>query len=144
MFDEKEGYITDGERQEIKAKFYEDTRGVFTLTIQKYTRSSGAPHHAYFTFTGSEITTLYNFLRNIEVLPLQTAESQRLDDRFVEELVLSREQAVRLIDAQPDLVAELLKSQITAGDVAGLGHRRTQLAEFAKLMADESHMEAAR
>ena len=28
--------ITDGQRQEITAKFYEDTRGVSTLQIQKY------------------------------------------------------------------------------------------------------------
>src|SRR5262245_60501689 len=42
--------VTDGGRQEIKAKFYEDTRGIFTLTIQKYTLPSGMPHQTYFTF----------------------------------------------------------------------------------------------
>lgn len=136
--------ITDGERQEIKAKFYEDTRGVFTLTIQKYTLPSGMPHQAYFTFIGSEITTLYNFLRNIEVLPLQSAAGQKLDDKFVGELVLTREQALRLIDDQPDLVTELLKNQITARDVAELGHRRAQLVEFHKLLVDKSHFETVR
>jgi hypothetical protein len=42
--------ITDGARQEIVAKFYEDTRGVFTLQIQRYTVESGSPHNTYFTF----------------------------------------------------------------------------------------------
>jgi len=136
--------ITDGERQEIKAKFYEDTRGVFTLTFQKYTMQSGTPHQAYFTFVGTEITTLYNFLRNIEVLPLHSESSQRLDDKFVNELVLTREQALRLLNGQPELVAELLKNQITAGDVAELGHRRAQLTEFQQLLTDGSHIEARR
>jgi hypothetical protein len=136
--------VTDGDRQEIKAKFYEDTRGIFTLTIQKYTRPSGVPHQAYFTFTGSEIATLYNFLRNIEVLPLSNASSQRLDDKFVEELVLTREQLFRLIDKQPDLVAELLRNEISARDVAELGHRRAQLAEFGKLLKDSAYVERIR
>jgi hypothetical protein len=136
--------ITDGGRQEIKAKFYEDTRGVFTLTIQKYTLQSGAPHQTYFTFVNSEINTLYNFLRNIEILPLQGTGSQRLDDQFVSELVLTREQARSLFNDQPELVAELIKNQITASDVAELGHRRTQLIEFNRLMTDESHLEHVR
>ena len=53
--------ITKGQRHEIIAKFYEDTRGVFTLTIQKYTVETGVPHKAYFTFTGDEIKKLFNF-----------------------------------------------------------------------------------
>jgi len=42
--------ITSGGKQEIKAKFYEDTRDVTTLTIQKYTTKTGVPHKSYFTF----------------------------------------------------------------------------------------------
>lgn len=136
--------ITGGERQEIKAKFYEDTRGIFTLTIQKYTRSSGAPHRAYFTFIGKEIGTLYNFLRNIAVLPVRSAGSQRLDDKFVDELVLTQEQALRLFNGHPELVAELLKNQVTASDVAELGHRRAQLAEFHRLLTDKQHFASMR
>lgn len=136
--------ITDGERQEIVAKFYEDTRGVFVLTIQKYTRETGAPHHAYFTFTGSEITTLYNFLRNIDVLPIRGSSSQRLDDRFVEELVLTRIQLRRLLDKQPELAKELLKTQVSARDVAELGHRRAQLQVFHGLLSDRAYVEKVR
>ena len=41
------------------------TRGITTLTIQKYTTETGAPHQSYFTFTGQEIEILYNFIRNV-------------------------------------------------------------------------------
>lgn len=136
--------VTDGERQEIKAKFYEDTRGIFTLTLQKYTLPSGMPHQAYFTFVGSEISTLYNFLRNIEILPLSTEGSQKLDDKFVEELVLTHDQALRLISSQPDLVAELLKNQVTAQDVKELGRRRAQLATFEKLLTNPTFFDETR
>jgi len=57
--------ITPGGKQEIVAKFYEDTRGITVLTFQKYTTETGTPHHSYFSFIGNEIAVLYNFIRNI-------------------------------------------------------------------------------
>ena len=136
--------ITGGTRQEIKAKFYEDTRGVFTLQIQRYTVESGTPHNTYFTFVNEEISTLYNFLRNIDVLPLRDEHKARLDDNFVASLVLTREQAWDLLSAQPDLVEELVRTRVSAQDVAELGHRRTQLAEFCQLLNDPAHFESRR
>jgi len=131
--------ITQGQRQEIKAKFYEDTRDVATLQIQKYTVEGGAPHNSYFTFTGNEISILYNFLRNIEFLPIKDELGTKLDDKFVESIVLTKEQALRLLSQQPQLVEELVRHQITAQDVAVLGHRRKQITEFECLLFDDAH-----
>ncbi|WP_413436611.1 Shedu immune nuclease family protein [Sulfuriferula sp. GW1] len=133
--------ITGGERQEIKAKFYEDTRGVSTLQIQKYTVESGAPHGTYFTFVGNEISVLFNFLRNIELLPIADEQSAKLDDKFVESIVLTKEQALHLLSQQPELLEEITKHDITAKDVATLGHRRKQLGEFEQLLNDPSFFE---
>lgn len=136
--------ITDGARQEIVAKFYEDNRGVFTLQIQRYTVESGAPHNTYFTFINDEIAILYNFLRNIDVLPLRDDLGTRLDDKFVSSLVLTREQAITLLASQPDLLEELARTKVSAGDVAELGYRRRQLKEFALLLDDEKYFEERR
>jgi hypothetical protein len=133
--------ITEGSRQEIKAKFYEDTRGVSTLTIQRYTIESGNPHNTYFTFVNDEIAVLYNFLRNIQFLPLKDEQSARLDAKFVESLVLSREQALELLNQQPELLDELVRSRVTARDVAELSHRKDQLQEFENLLFDGNHFE---
>lgn len=136
--------ITDGARQEIVAKFYEETRDVFTLQIQRYTLETGSPHNTYFTFTNEEISTLYNFLRNIDALPLRDDQSAKLDDKFVSSLVLTREQALGLLNSQPSLIEELLRTQITAQDVAELGHRRTQLEKFDRLINDSEYFESQR
>lgn len=136
--------ITDGARQEIIAKFYEDTRNVSTLQIQRYTIESGAPHKTHFTFNNEEIITLYNFLRNISILPLRDDQSAKLDDKFVSSLVLTREQALDLLNSQPTLIEELLRTQITAQDVAELGHRRTQLEKFDRLINDSEYFESQR
>ena len=136
--------ITGGTRQEIVAKFYEDTRGVFTLQIQRYTVESGSPHNTYFTFVGEEISTLYNFLRNTALLPLADENSAKLDDRFVSSLVLSRQQALALLASQPGLAEELVRTKVSVRDVAELGHRRTQLAEFAQLLEDQGYLATRR
>jgi flavodoxin len=134
--------ITSGQKQEIKAKFYEDTRGVFTLQIQKYTIESGAPHSVDFTFIGNEISVLFNFLRNIEVLPILDEGKATLDDKFVESIVLTKEQALSILNQQPELLEELAKHDITAKDVAILGHRRKQLGKFEQLLNDDSFFES--
>jgi hypothetical protein len=136
--------ITGGGRQEIVAKFYEDDRGIFTLQLQKYTTESGAPHSTSFSFNGEEISVLYNFIRNIELLPITSADGARLDDKFVESIVLTQSQAMNLLSAQPELIQELLKTQITAKDIAELGHRREQVEKFKRLLDDESYFEAQR
>ena len=136
--------VTSGGRQEIKATFYEDSRNIKTLQIQKYSAESGAPHKTYFTFTGREISVLLNFLVNIDLLPLDSPDGVRLDDGFVETLVLSKKQALALLDQQPELIEELLRTRATAKDVAELGHRKEQLAEFELLLSDENHFQERR
>lgn len=68
----------------------------------------------------------------------------KLDDKFVSSLVLTRQQALDLLAGQPELVEELIRTKISARDVAELGHRRKQLAEFAALLEDEQYFEAQR
>ena len=131
--------ITEGYREEIIAKFYEDTRDIFTLQIQRYTLPGGMPQRAHFSFVGSEISTLYNFLRNIPFLPITNEDSAKLDDKFVQSITLTKEQAMLLLREQPELLEELIRHQISAQDVATLGRRRDQLGEFRKLLDDDAH-----
>ena len=105
--------ITDGEKQEIIAKFYEDTRSIFTLQIQKYTIESGSPHQTHFTFQDAEIRTLYNFIRNICLIPIKNEEKAQLSDEFVKDLVLTRAQFLDIVSKQPDLIEEIINNQVT-------------------------------
>lgn len=126
--------ITNGEKQEIIAKFYEDTRSIFTLQIQKYTIESGAPHHTYFTFQGAEILTLYNFIRNICLIPIKNEEKAQLSDKFVEDLVLTKAQLLEIVSKQPDLIEELINNQVTTKEIVNLGYRKRQLGIFQSLL----------
>ncbi|HKI55424.1 MAG TPA: Shedu immune nuclease family protein [Anaerolineales bacterium] len=135
--------ITNGQRQEIVAKFYEDDRGIFTLQIQRYTIDSGMPHKTYFSFIGQEISTLYNFIRNVAVIPLNSASSAKLDDRFIEEIVLTREQLSQLISDHPELVDELIRHNTTSQEVALLGYRKQQLDHFRSLLENSDYFDVS-
>jgi hypothetical protein len=134
--------VTDGERQEITAKFYEDTRGIFTLQIQRYSVKSGNPHHTHFTFIGAEIPKLYNFIRNIPILPIKDQGNAKLDDKFLEEIVLSRQQLIDLVKRDPGLVKELIQSQITKQDIVNFKYRKEQLEVFSDLLTDDAIFDA--
>lgn len=134
--------ITPGGRQEIKAKFYEDTRGIYTLTIQKFSTETGTPHNTYFTFQGTEILTLFNFIRNIELLPITKKTSEKFDDSLLEEIVLTKEQATELIAKNPELIKEILKNNITTDEIQNLAFRKEQLEVFKNLLEDEEYFES--
>lgn len=133
--------VTPGGRQEIKAKFYEDTRGIMTLTIQKYTINTGAPHNTYFTFQGDEILTLFNFIRNIGLLPISNSNSEKFDDSLLKEIVLTKEQTVDLILKNPEIIKEIVMHEITADDIQTLAYRKKQLETFRQLLEDVDFFE---
>jgi predicted transcriptional regulator len=136
--------ITSGGRQEIKAKFFEDTRDISTLTIQKYTTESGSPHNTYFTFQGKEILTLFNFIRNIALLPTIEKGSAKFDDKLLEEIVLTNEQAVQLIKNNKELIDEILNSNITRDEIVNLGYRKKQIEIFQKLLTSGDYFNETR
>lgn len=134
--------ITPSSRQEVVAKFYEDTRGVFTLQIQRYTRVSGNPHQISFSFVGEEIAKLYNFIRNIAVLPIKDRGSQKFDDKFIEEIVLTKEQHMKIISQNPEIINEILKNNITHAEIFVLGKRKEQLKKFENLLNDPEYFQS--
>lgn len=128
--------ITEGQRHEIIIKFYEDTRGVFTLQIQKFTIESGNPHKTYFTFTNEEIGRLFNFIRNVALLPISGPQTQQFEDKYLEEIVLTKEQTLKILSDHPELISELLENDISESDIVALGYRKNQLKIFKNLLFD--------
>ncbi|HVW12229.1 MAG TPA: Shedu immune nuclease family protein [Mucilaginibacter sp.] len=132
--------ITPGARQEVKIKFFEDTRRVFSLQLQRYTILSGAPNNTYFTFTGDEISRLYRFIQNIAILPLKDSGAQKINDKELDEIISSKEQALKLIRENPEIIVEVLKNDLTKSDIVALGYRKEQLNIFNQLLNNETYL----
>lgn len=131
--------VTDGGRQEIIAKFYEDTRGIFTLTIQRFTTDSGEPHKTHFSFVGEEIPKLLAFISNLQLVDLSSPNSINVTDAELVRMLLSEEQVRTVLIHNQDVVLELARSEVTKEDIVALGFRRRQLERFDHLLNDPDY-----
>lgn len=120
----------------ITAKFFEDDRGLFVLSIQGYTIATAKPHNSSFSFVGDEIGRLVEFLNHIQSMPLKNTGPMRITDEGLRRLVLSNLQARTLLQDNEELFAEVLKSDITKQDVVAVGYRKRQLQVFERLIDD--------
>lgn len=131
--------VTDGERQELKANIIEDTRGVFVLTFQKFTKKSGNPHKMSFSFVGEEILKVKKFLLSLKDLPIESKEKRQVSDLELSEVILTQSQKRNIIIENQDLFFDVMKSDITKSDIVALGYRKKQLELFDKLLNDEKY-----
>jgi hypothetical protein len=133
--------ITEGQREELIARIYEDTREINTLTFQKFTKQSGNPHKLSFTFVGEEITKLIAFLNNINHLPFNSDGKYQITDSDLDEILLSKEQTRKLLIQNKEVLHDLLKNDITKEDIVSLGYRKEQINIFEKLLCDNKYFE---
>jgi antiviral defense system Shedu protein SduA len=125
-----------GGRQEIVAKFYEDTRHIPVLTIQTFTAETGIPHKTHFTFIGDEIRTLYEFIRSLKLINLHDENKVNVTDTELRRMLLTPDQARFLINQNQELILTLAKSEVTKADIVALGYRKKQLERFKNLLTD--------
>src|SRR5262249_10575476 len=89
--------VTSGKRQEVIAKFFEDDRQIFVLTMERY--KDGAPYgKTNFSFIGPEIERLLEFILNIKKLHLPDDGKINITDEELRKIILSGDQAKRLAE----------------------------------------------
>ena len=125
----------------ITAKFFEDDRRVFVLSLQGYTVATNKPHNASFAFVGDEIGKLIEFLNHVQAMPFKSAGSMTIADEDLQRLVLSNAQAQTIFHDNQELFAEVLRSAITKEDVVAVGYRKRQLQVFQRLLEEPAYFE---
>lgn len=136
--------VTEGGRQEVVAKFYEDDRKVFTLTVQRFTMDSGVPHKAAFSLHDDEISELIEFLNNMRLVHFPSDDRINVTDDELRELLLTPHQVRGLMLENPEIVAEIAKSSITHSDIVALGYRKQQLERFRRLLEEPNYFSEER
>jgi hypothetical protein len=132
--------VTSNRRQEIIAKFTEDDRQIFRLTLQRWLTDTGNPYtNASFSFGQEEIDRLLEFLLNIKRMHFPNSEKVNITDEELQRLILSSDQARRLIIDNEDLVLSIARNDITTRDIVAIGYRKEQLRRFDKLLSDKDY-----
>ncbi|RDL49732.1 hypothetical protein BLJAPNOD_00840 [Ensifer sp. M14] len=128
-------------RFQIKAAFIESDRSFQSVTIQRFV-DNGTKKEA-FSLQPSEVTRLLSFLSNIRRLHFPNDGKINISDADLEDLLLQPAQAKRLLNANLDMVAALLRTEVTNEDVIALGYRKRQLRTFQSLLTDEDYFAKA-
>lgn len=129
--------VTESWWQEIVAKVYEDSKGVFVLTIKRYGKGSNKEHH--FSFIADEIKILRNFLDSIKYLDFSDPANAKVED---EDLELAKEKILNANNL--DFLIDLVQTKVTKQDVVALAYRKQELEVFKKLLKDPSFFEEKR
>jgi len=128
---------TPSGRYEIKATFVEDDRSVRTLTIQRYSNKTGPLEHQHFTFVGSEVETLLNFVAGLKSVPFDGSAKVHLTDDVLRDIILNQNQARRIFAKNSELFLELAQQEDLTRDLVAVGYRRKQLQHFERLLEDK-------
>lgn len=125
----------------IKAKFLEDTRQTFVLTIQKFVSETGQPYGSGFSFVGEEIGRFCEFLANIQSVDFKNRGKVNISDEELRKIALTSHQAKAFLTENQELFAEVLKSEITTEDLVAVGFRKKQLSVYENLLHDQSYFD---
>jgi hypothetical protein len=128
----------------ITAKFLEDARGVFVLSVQKFMADTGMPRGSGFSFVGDEIDKFCDFLAGIQSIQFSDRRGVKTTDEELSKITLNSAQASRLVAENEELFAEVLRHSLTKKDVVAIAYRRRQLGIFESLIGDPVFFESLR
>jgi hypothetical protein len=125
----------------ITAKFLEDTRQTFVLSVQKFVSETGQPYGSGFSFVGEEIGRFCEFLANIQSVDFKNRAKVNITDEELRKIALTTHQAKTFLTENQALFAEALKSEVTTEDLVAVGFRKKQLSVYSNLLNDESYFD---
>ena len=131
-------------RTEIIAKFLEDDRQLTVVTLQAFNGNTGSPQNTRFSFIGREIPALLTFFENIAAVQFADGDKVNITDEELRKLVLSKEQATRLVKENQEVFSEVAQAEITREDIVALGYRKKQLNAFRRLLFERDYFDQAK
>jgi Domain of unknown function (DUF4263) len=132
-------------RQQIKALFFEDTRHVQHLAIQRFS-GKGAPLGGQVaTFEAHEVSELASFLALVRSSVLDLAEHKdgiRLLPGGIEELLADESSQRALFNRYLAVFTELFEGDVNAPEIVAFARRKRQLEVFDQLLHNTGFFDA--
>jgi hypothetical protein len=126
-------------KEEVKALFLVDSRGIAKLVVQRFDTSREKPRkEAFFTLAGDEIGRLLDLAVLIRTARFAGPDRVRLDSSDLHNFGLTGDAIRTLLAADPELIARVAESEITDRDIIALTYRRQELDRFDRLLNEAS------
>lgn len=134
---------TDSGYQEIKAYFYEDTRNIQTLTIQRWMTKTGNPHKEYMVLYGEQLELILDFVNSLKGVPLNgkgrvTIPINIALQEFNKSNKIDKKTISNFLKENPLLIKSIVENEIDESDIISLGYRKKQLKVFEEMLLNNN------
>lgn len=137
---------TDKGDQEVKAYFYEDSKDIQTLTVQRWMTKTGNPHKESMVLYGEQLDLILKFIEAFKGVPLGGGSVKiplEIALKKVEKQDnMDNESVVKYLQENPTLLKSIVENEIEEDDLISLGYRKKQLNKFKKFLNDENIKES--
>lgn len=137
---------TDSAKQEIKAYFYEDTRNIKTLTVQKWMTKTGNACKESMVLYGEQLDLLLKFVQALKGIPLAGKGRVTIPLNIaldkVNELKIDDKQVIQYLKENPNVIKKVVENEVTESDVVSLGYRKQQLTKFENMLENDNLIES--
>lgn len=130
---------TDTGHQEIKAYFYEDTRDIQTLTIQRWMTKTGNPHKEYMVLYGKQLELILDFVNSLKGVPLNGKGRVTIPINIALQKInksnkINEETVTKFLKENPLFIKSIIENEIGESDIVSLGYRKKQLKLFKEML----------
>jgi len=143
---------TDSNAQQIKGYFYENTRGIKTLHIQRWVTSTGNPYGSeYVTIYGEQLDWLLNFVESVKGLNLTNTKHFKIPMNVALNNISMKEDSddesvnkeiINYLKNNEELVKKIVENDIEENDIIAIGYRKKQLEKFKRYLEDDNIKES--
>lgn len=136
MKDEKTLGYTISARRQLKALFFQnENRSLEKLVLQQFDVQGNSVKNVNkeASFHGREIESLYQFLKSIKEVEFPHDNNFNVNDSELSKMLLNKDQMVKLIAENLEILQEALSNDVTTKDIINFGYRKNQLEIFKKL-----------
>jgi len=137
---------TDKADQEIKAYFYEDSKNVQTLTVQRWMVKSGNPHKESMVLYGEQLDVLLQFVKAFRGVPVGQGRVEiPLNialDKIEEKQSIDSNKVVAYLQENPNFLKSIIENDIGEQDLIAIGYRKKQLEIYRELLESDDVAES--
>lgn len=136
-----------GTRQQLRARFFEDTRRIEHLTFQRFDAQGRRLNRECFTLSDGEVEELASFLALVvsRHVPLpKPHEGMRLTSQIVGQMLGDESVRLDVYRQYRSAVLSLVEADVRAPEVIAFARRSLQLQEFENLLNSEDALERRR
>lgn len=133
-------------RVQVKLLVVRSAGTVKQLLVHKFvTRRGGRPtSEVLLDLSGEDARRLIELIANLSRIPIEGAETVRIDDSLLQELLGDPTSLTALYHRDPERFRQLISDDQAAQDVIAVAARRSQVEKFERLLSDADYFEEQR